>query len=57
MEENLLDKIRKLLRASNVNPREIFGKVDNTKMGKLTNMEFKNALKKFNLSLSVFETD
>jgi len=37
-DENLLDKIRKLMRSSNIDPYQIFNSADPFNVGKITNM-------------------
>jgi len=53
---NVIDKVRKTLRAA-TNKKKLFRKNDSRGLGYLTNIEFKNALRKLGIGLSSNEID
>nr|QBH22546.1 EF hand family protein [Philasterides dicentrarchi] len=55
--EHLLDRIRRFLRSCNQDPKVQFEEADQDNSGWLTNLEFKNAMKKLNFALTNSETD
>jgi Ca2+-binding EF-hand superfamily protein len=50
-------KLRGILKTSNANLREVFASFDSDGSGKLSNLEFKNALRQLNLGLTSKEID
>eukprot|EP00825_Cyclidium_porcatum_P013302 TRINITY_DN1701_c0_g3_i2.p1 TRINITY_DN1701_c0_g3~~TRINITY_DN1701_c0_g3_i2.p1 ORF type:complete len:627 (+),score=122.35 TRINITY_DN1701_c0_g3_i2:88-1968(+) len=55
--ENLIDRIKRFMRTANINPVEILQEADVNKSGLLTNLQFRNALKKMKFGLNQEEVD
>lgn len=54
---NVIDKMKKLVRSSDKNLDELFIEYDPSNKGFVTNLEFRNVMKKLNIGLSIFDID
>ena len=54
---DIVSILREYLKASGKSLEEVFGAVDITKCGKVTNLEFKEAIRKLNIGLTSKQLD
>lgn len=54
---NIVEKIRQIVKASTKSLKEIFDEFDEDKNGVVSQLEFRNAIRKLNLGLSSREID
>ena len=55
--EQIVFKLRGILKASNMDLKDVFAQFDSDGSGKISNLEFKNALRQLNLGLTSKEID
>lgn len=54
---NVIDEMKKLVKSSNKDLEELFAEYDTLKTGLVSNLEFRNVMRKLNIGLSTYDID